>query len=251
VAMPLGLEAAPLWVMGLGIEAMVWCANAVAGLPGAVGRVPAIPTYAFALMVVGGLWFALWGGRWRFLGVVPIALGLMLAPTGRRPDVLIGRGADLVAVRGADGAQSALAGRGSGFELARWLEHDGDRRKAADVGKGTAFRCDSRGCTAMVKGVRLAVASSPAALRDDCAAAAVLILKFPKPAGCRSPGHLIDVDDVSARGAHALFIDGDRVRMETVAEARGDRPWAPKRQQAGVSHDWVDEEWPSRGRRGQ
>ena len=43
VAMPFGLEAGPLWLMGLGIEAMVWCANAVAGLPGAVGRVPAIP----------------------------------------------------------------------------------------------------------------------------------------------------------------------------------------------------------------
>ena len=37
VAMPFGLEAAPLRVMGWGIEAMVWCANWVAGLPGAVG----------------------------------------------------------------------------------------------------------------------------------------------------------------------------------------------------------------------
>ena len=43
VAMPFGLEAAPLRVMGWGIEAMVWCANWVASLPGAVGRVPAIP----------------------------------------------------------------------------------------------------------------------------------------------------------------------------------------------------------------
>ena len=89
VAMPFGLEAAPLWLMGLGIEAMVWCANAVARLPGAVGRVPAIPTYAFALMVAGGLWWALWSTRWRVLGVVPIALGLMLAPDGassRRAD---------------------------------------------------------------------------------------------------------------------------------------------------------------------
>ena len=144
VAMPFGLEAAPLWLMGLGIEAMVWCANAVAALPGAVGRVPAIPTYAFVLMVAGGLWCALWGTRWRLLGIVPIALGLMLAPTGRRPDVLIGRGAELVAVRGADGTLSALAGRGSSFELARWLEHDGDGRPPAEAGKAQAFRCDAR-----------------------------------------------------------------------------------------------------------
>src|SRR5262245_23888020 len=83
LAMPLGLEAAPLWLMGLGIDAMVWCAHVVSGLPGAVGRVPAIPTSAFALIVVGGLWGALWGTRWRLLGIVPIALGLMLAPTGQ------------------------------------------------------------------------------------------------------------------------------------------------------------------------
>jgi competence protein ComEC len=41
-AMPFGLEAAPLWLMGLGIDAMVWCAHAVSALPGAVGRVPSL-----------------------------------------------------------------------------------------------------------------------------------------------------------------------------------------------------------------
>src|SRR5262245_18493101 len=152
VAMPFGLEAGPLWLMGLGIEEMVWCANAEPSLPGAVGRVPAIPTHAFGLIVAGGLWCALWGMRWRLLGVGPIALGLMLAPTAGRPDVLIGRGAVLVAVRGADGKLSALAGRGSTFALARWLEHDGDGRPPADVGKAEAFRCDRQGCTTQVKG---------------------------------------------------------------------------------------------------
>ena len=45
VAMPLGLEALPLWVMGLGIEAMTWCARRVAALPGAVVRMPAMPSW--------------------------------------------------------------------------------------------------------------------------------------------------------------------------------------------------------------
>ena len=186
VAMPFGLEAAPLRAMGLGIDAMVWCAHAVASLPGAVGRVPAIPTHAFALIVAGGLWCALWGTRWRLLGVVPIALGLMLAPTAQRPDVLVGRGAALVAVRGADGKLSALAGRGSAFELARWLEHDGDGRPAAEAGRGAAFRCDRQGCTAHVKGLRLAVANSAAALRDDCALAAILVLTFAEAQGMQT-----------------------------------------------------------------
>lgn len=225
MAMPFGLEAAPLWVMGLGIDAMVWCANAVARLPGAVGRVPAIPTYAFVLMVAGGLWWALWSTRWRVLGVVPIALGIMLAPTGRRPDVLVGRGADLIAVRGADGRLSALAGRGSTFELARWLEHDGDARPAAEAGKAHAFRCDRLGCAAQVKEGRIVVSESAAALRDDCTSATVLILKFSKPKGCRPPGVVIDTDDANAHGGYAVTIEGTRARVETVAAARGERPW--------------------------
>jgi competence protein ComEC len=248
LALPFGLEAVPLWAMGRGIEAMVWCANAVAGLPGAVGRVPAIPTAAFVLMVAGGLWCALWGTRWRLLGVVPIVAGLMLAPTGRRPDVLIGRDAGLVAVRGADGALAALAGRGANFELARWLEHDGDARGPAEVAKAQAFRCDPHGCTARVKGQLLAVASSPPALRDDCAAAAILVLRFARPPGCRPPGLVIDAEDVRRSGAHALYIEEGKVRVETVAETRGDRPWAPKRSAAEPASEDGDDE-PTRARR--
>jgi competence protein ComEC len=248
VAMPFGLEVGPLRVMGWGIEAMVWCADWVASLPGAVGRVPAIPTYAFVLVVVGGLWCALWGTRWRLLGLVPIVLGLILAPTGRRPDVLIGRGGSIVAVRTDVGQLSALAGRGSNFELARWLEHDGDARLPAEVAKGQAFRCDAHGCTARVKGMLLAVAKSPPALRDDCAAAAILVIKFAKPKGCNPAGVAIDIGDLASRGARALTIEGGRVRVETVADARGDRPWAPKgRQDADLQ--WSDEEWRRRARK--
>jgi competence protein ComEC len=244
VAMPLRLEAGALWLMGLGIDAMVWCAHAVSDLPGAVGRVPAIPTLAFALIVVGGLWGALWSTRWRLLGVVPIALGLMLAPTGQRPDVLVGRGAALVAVRGADGRLSALAGRGSNYELARWLEHDGDGRAPAEAGKASAFRCDPQGCIAHVKGLRLAVAKSGAALRDDCTLAAILVLPFPKLARCRPDGPVIDIDAISARGSHALTIASGKVRIETVADARGDRPWAAPsgKTAAPAATDWEEDD---------
>jgi competence protein ComEC len=252
VAMAVGLEAGPLWLMGLGIDAMVWCAHAVSVLPGAVGRVPAIPTLAFALIVTGGLWGALWGTRWRLLGVLPIALGLMLAPTGQRPDILIGRGAALVAVRGSDGRLSALAGRGSSYELARWLEHDGDGRTPAEAAKASAFRCDRLGCIAHVKGMRLAVARSGAALRDDCTAAPIVILAFARSTRCRPAGVSIDAGDLATRGAHALTVENGKVRIETVADARGDRPWANRRagrfgdDDARTPSDWSGDEQPRR-----
>jgi competence protein ComEC len=227
VAMPLGLEGGPLGLMGWGIAAMVWCAETVAALPGAVGRLPSIPTYAFALIVCGGLWCALWSTRWRALGVVPIVLGLLLAPTLQRPDVLIGRGGDLIAVRGSDGRLAVLGGRRSRFELARWLEHDGDARDPAEASRGSAFRCDAHGCTAQVKGKLLAVAASPAALRDDCAKGGVIVLKFARPTGCGSQGSVVDGEDLRRLGAHALRVENGHVRTETVAGARGVRPWSP------------------------
>src|SRR5262249_2025814 len=149
------------------------------------------------LIVVGGLWCALWGTRWRLLGIVPIAVGLMLAPTAPRPDILIGRGAGLVAVREPDGRLSALAGRRPGFEVARWLEHAGDTRPPAEAAKGSAFRCDRQGCIASVKGLRLAIAKSGAALRDDCTLAAILVLAFSRPKRCRPTGPAIDIDDLA------------------------------------------------------
>jgi len=249
LAMPLGLEAAPLWIMGWGIDAMVWCAAWVAGLPGAVGRVTAIPTAAFVLLVLGGLWCCLWSTRWRLLGIVPIAAGLALTPTGRKPDVLVGRAAGLVAVRTTTGELSALPERGSTFELARWLEHDGDGRTPAEVAKAAAFRCDAHGCTTRVQGRLLAVAFSPVALRDDCARAAILVVRFARPDGCTPAGPVVDVDAAARLGAHTLYIDADRIRIDTVAAARGDRPWSARPAPLAPARETVEEDWSARDRR--
>lgn len=226
VALPVGLEAGPLWLMGAGIDVMTWCARSVAGLPGAVGRVPAIPTLAFALVMAGGLWLTLWRTRWRLYGLLPIAAGIVLAPTATRPDVLVGRNAELVAVRMPSGILSASTPRSS-FELARWLEHDGDRRSVAEAGKAQAWRCDEVGCTARVSGLTIAVAKTAAALRDDCRAAEIVVLRQPRTGPCPSARVLIDRTAIDRLGAHAIYIEGDgRLRIETVAAGRGQRPWA-------------------------
>ena len=226
VAMPFGLESIPLWFMAKGIEGMVWCAYAVAALPGAVGVIPAFSSTAFALMIFGGLWLCLWRGRWRLLGIVSIAAGLAMSPFMTRPDVLIGNDARLVAVRGADGRLSALAGPGSRYELERWLERDGDSRTARQAGAGSAFRCDATGCTTTVKERRVSFARHPAALADDCRKADILVITFPKPAGCQPRGPVIDFFTARDEGTHAIEITGEDIRVVTVAAMRGDRPWS-------------------------
>jgi competence protein ComEC len=229
VLMPFGLEQLALWPMGKGIDAMAWCAAKVAALPGATGHIPAIPPLAFVLFAFGGLWLALWQGRQRLMGVAMALAGLAVAPTLPRPDVLVARGGELVAVRAADGYLSALPARQSKFELERWLEHDGDARAAKDVAKAKGFTCDGVGCVARVKGVVLAVARHPAAIGDDCTHARVLVLDVPRPRGCEGAGTIIDFFDIWRNGTHALYIEPGaepKIRVETVAALRGDRPWS-------------------------
>jgi competence protein ComEC len=227
VAMPFGLEALPLWVMGRGIEAMVWVAHRVAEVPGAVLRVPAMPSAAFVLMIAGGLWLMLWQTRWRLAGIALIAVGAALAPTLRAPDIIVGRDAELVAVRGADGELSAVGATRASFELERWLEHDGARRSIEEAAKAAGFRCDGIGCSATIKGLPIAVARHPAAFAEDCRRAAILISPIVGPRGCTGPKTVIDFFAARRGGTHALYIDADGgIRIETVAAARGTRPWS-------------------------
>jgi competence protein ComEC len=238
VLMPLGLEWIALKPMGWGIEGMTWCANTVGALPGAVGHIPEIPATAFALMLAGGLWLALWRTRARLLGAGFVLIGIVSAPWMPRPDVLVEQKGTLVAVRDTSGKLSSLPAHGSKYDLERWLEYDGDGRAARDAQKGTAFSCDAVGCIAHVKGATIAVARHPAAITDDCLNADVLILDEPKPPGCAVPRAVIDVFDRWRNGAYALYVERDenspepRIRLETVAAHRGIRPWSSLPQRA-------------------
>lgn len=92
---------------------------------------------------------------------------------------------------------------------------------------GEGFRCDGIGCTAQVKGVTISIAKHPAALADDCAHAAILILDVPRPRWCSGPLAVIDVFALKIGGAHAVYIDGPgRVRVVTARDQRGTRPWS-------------------------
>lgn len=227
VVMPLGLEAYPLWVMGEGIEGMLRCARLAAGLPGAVLHVAQIPFLAFGLMVFGGLWLALWQRPWRFFGVVVTALGVALIPFGGQvPDILIGRGGELVAVRTPAGTLEAVGGRSSQFELKRWLEHDGDGRAPSEASARKFFACDAAGCTAKMRAGLVAISKHPSSLGDDCAQSALLIATYPLPQGCRGPREMFDLYRLRNEGTHAITVAPDGgFKIETVAAARGERPW--------------------------
>ncbi len=148
VAMPFGLEALPLWVMGLGHRGDgVGARGASPSVPGAVLRVPAMPSAAFVLMIAGGLWLMLWQTRWRLAGIALIAGGAALAPTLRAPDISSGATPSSSPCAGRTASSPRVGATRASFELERWLEHDGDapqparRRPRRRLSPATAIGC--------------------------------------------------------------------------------------------------------------
>jgi competence protein ComEC len=225
VAIPFGLEAVPLTLMGWGIDIMIGVARFVAGLPGAVVPVPDFPLAAVLLMVFGGLWLLLWRRRWRLWGLVPIAAGLAMAPFAPRPDIRIDREGTVIALRLKDGRLSAPKTRKGEFSLKLWLEADGDLRPPRDIAKGNGFQCDEQSCLALIGGRIISHVMHPGALADDCRRAAVLITPLPVGDNCTGPEVVIDAHALWEKGAHTIRFGADRLRIETVAQMRGARPW--------------------------
>lgn len=241
IALPLGLETYPLAVMGAGIDAMTWIAQRVAALAGAVTEIPAISTAAFACMVTGGLWLCLWSTRARLLGLVPVAIGIGLAPFREPAHIIVGGDEPAIAVRAADGRLVTRPGRRGAFEIARWLEHEGDARTPAEAGKGPEFACDETGCVTEVARRKVAIVTKPAALREDCRTAAVVIWLGPGEADCpvTMPAKPIQISRaaVLVYGTHVVTFRADGVRMTTVAAARGRRPWVRHHPSEGERND--------------
>lgn len=226
ILMPFGLDRFPLHVMGWGIEAMLAVGRFVSHLPGAVSIIPAWPMSTLVLISLGGLWAVIWRRRWRWFGLIPIAIGVVLIFTAVPPDILIARDGETVGVRTRDGALKVLREGGDDYSITEWLKRDGDDHEAI-AGVNDGARCDYAGCIVHLKRLTVASASRPSALAEDCANADIVISAVPTRHRCKGPRLVIDRFDVSRNGAYAIWL-GKKIRIDNVQAERGERPWSAK-----------------------
>jgi competence protein ComEC len=66
-----------------------------------------------------------------------------------------------------------------------------------------------------------------AALPIKCGGVDAIVSQVPAGFLCRSIVPVIDRIDSWRRGAVALWLDEDRITIESANESRGDRPWVP------------------------
>jgi competence protein ComEC len=224
ILMPLGLELIPLRVMGWGVHAMTAIAHWVAGLPGATTMVRSWPVAALVIMILGGLWIALWRQKWRWLGLIPVAAAVLLIMFSSSPDLFIARDLRSAAFRGQDGRLIVVGERPDPYTATQWLIRDGDRRDLTAARSDT--HCDEIGCVAFgLQGRVLAIARAVSALPEDCMRARIVISSLPLHGKCAGPELLVDRSDAARNGAMAVSFRSGHTVIETVASDRGSRPW--------------------------
>lgn len=230
LVMPAELERWPLAAMGWGIEAMLWAAGRVADGPLTAVGVTALGTGALAWVAIGGLWLALWRTPIRWLGLALVLTGFVLAGLERSPDALFSDDGELAAVRVPGQGWAVSSQRGSGFLRDSWQRRRGGAHAVsfaeADAGDGVVgFDCDGLGCVLRVGRRLLALPTSPEAAREDCRHADVVVARIRLRGQCLGARLVVDREALRRGGAHAVWLSGAEVRIRSVNDARGDRPW--------------------------
>jgi competence protein ComEC len=228
--MPLGLDGPAFQLMVLGVEGMLLTARWVAALPGASVLVHPWPGAALALLAAGGLWLALWQQRWRWLGLLPCAAALVLVLLSRPPDLLVDRSLGMAAVRHQGGGVTLIEWRRDRLVRETWLRHLGIavplEPPASGAGGRDGIACDDLGCVVdLGGGRRVSLAHEVEAAVEDCGRVDLVVARA-GPDGCGRGASMVGPRALRYSGGVAISREGAELRVRTVAESRGDWPWA-------------------------
>jgi competence protein ComEC len=225
---------APLWVLvGWAMQVLLWIAHTTAAAPGAVTMLPAMPEGAFALMVLGGLWLALWRTRVRRLGLVPLAIGAAWALTTPAPDLLVTGDGRHVALRSGDGI-AILRDRAGDYTKAMLSENggvDGEDEPEA-IAELPNARCSRDACVVdhraggrvwRIMATRSAYFIPIANLVAACGRADIVVSERWLPRSCRPRWLRLDRNLLAKTGGLAISLGSGRIVSVT---SPGDRhPW--------------------------
>lgn len=229
VLMPLGLEQWPLYVTEQSLALIMNVAETVAAWPHASQHADAWPASLLALFAIGGLWLAIWQGRLRYAGLLPIIAACILIPMTPRPDILISNRVDLFAVRAPDGVLWVSSKTKEKFIRNEWKEREGGQGVDfwPEEGQGRVVSCSAEGCRFEAKGQRVLFVMDKGGLPESCGGSSLILSMepFKDAEDCRRQTVLLDRWDIWRKGAHAIYLSPERVRIETVQGDRGKRPW--------------------------
>lgn len=227
-----GLGGPLWWLAGRSLDLMLAIAHFTASQPGAVKLVPQVGPGTFALFVAGGLWLALWQGRVRAWGLVPIVLASAVLLATPVPDMLVTGDARQVGIVGEGDRLLVLRDSKSAFMRDNILEMAGIEGDPLPFDRWRGARCSPDFCVASLRRggrdwqVLLARSRDLVTERDlaaACARADIVIADRWLPASCRPRWLKADRRMLAQTGGLAITLSRGEVR--TVAQSQGRHGW--------------------------
>lgn len=228
--MPFGLEGPALQIMGLGIDWLLEVAHWAAGMPHAVFRVAAWPVSSLLWITMGVLFFLLWRGAGRFIGVLPILIGLVIISQYKQPDILISSDFKLTAYRRDNGAIMVNNTRAEKFVRQNWERQWGQPENSAEKWPGEArgyddmIGCDAHACRLQLKGRRISYIKTLTAQGEECNWADIVLSPERLSPDCPAP-IVLDHRSVWSGGAAGIWLSGRDTVLRQTGHETGRRPW--------------------------
>ena len=226
-----GAGAPAWWLAGQSLDLLLGIAHLTANQPGAVKLAPHMGGLAFFLFLCGGLWLALWSGRGRFWGFVPVAFATVFTITTPRPDILVSRdGRDVAIIE--NGALLSLRESRSSYAsdtLAELGALDGPPQPLA---QWPGARCSPEFCVATIEregqANRLLLARgreyvTERELAAACARVDIVVADRWLPWSCRPRWLKADRRMLDRTGGLAIRLASHEI--QTVAQGQGEHGW--------------------------
>ena len=227
-----GLGAPAWWATGKSLELLLALAHWTAGQPGSVALLPGMGRGAFALFVAGGLWLALWSGRVRLWGLVPVVVGCILLTRLHSPDVLVSGDGRHVGIVGEGGELLVLRESKSEYASDNLRELAGLASTPVPLDGWPGAQCNRDFCvmtldrygrrTVLLLG-RGRDRIDERALAAACERADVVISERWLPRSCRP--RLLKADRNLLTKSGGLALDLRSSRLTTVAQSQGAHGW--------------------------
>ncbi|MDQ0250672.1 competence protein ComEC [Sphingomonas kyeonggiensis] len=226
-----GLGGPAWWLTARALDLLLWIARTTAAAPGAVAAFPSMPNGAFALMMAGGLWLALWRTRVRWVGAVPLVAGLLWMLATPAPDLIVTGDGRHLAVRMPDGSMALLRDRAGDYTRDMLAETGGSDAEPVVLSEQPGARCSLDSCMiehrAGSRVWRVAATRSPYALpwaefTALCRRVDVMISDRRLPAGCTPRWLKLDRPALARTGGVAIAFRSGRV---TMVRGAGQHPW--------------------------
>jgi competence protein ComEC len=197
---------------------------------------PTMPGGAYALMVVAGLWIALWRTRWRRWGLAPLMVGAAWALATPAPDLIVTGDGRHLALRTPQGELAILRGRAGDYVRSMLLETSGQDTELLEVQNLPSAACSADLCAVdIARGGRswrlLATRSSHLApwreMIHACSQADIIVADRRLPKECKPRWLKADRELLRRTGGLAIRL-GVRPQVSSVSESVGSHPWAPQ-----------------------